>query len=51
MVRRHKRGHIKPVTHWFAATVNCSFATHPAAVTIKRCDSDQSRNFATIEFS
>ena len=34
-MRRHKRGHIKPVTHWFAATVNCPFATHPAAVTIK----------------
>jgi len=38
VARRHKRGHVKPLTHAFAATVNCPFAAHPAAVAIKRND-------------
>jgi len=44
-------GHVEAVADETAPAIDCAFATHSAAVAIKRCYSDQCSNFTSIELS
>jgi hypothetical protein len=46
-----QRGHVKPVTHWTSAAVDCTFAAHFSAIAVERRHSNQCCDLAAIELS